>query len=337
MFRFIQNYSRLLKISMFFIFILSSAFSLQPSAYLQPSMAFAEENKFFVDKVVAVVNKEVITWSELYKYMEFIARDEVNKLNPEEKMKFFKLHENELLERLIDTKLQLEEAEKYGIFVTDEEIDLAIKDIRNKYGLSDEAFAETLKKEGMSLSDYRKMLKEQILLGRIVNSQVKGKIIINDNDIKSYISSHPELACDEEGYFISQIFIKKRENTEELKAKINEIVKRLIEGESFSKVASALSEDPSAKTGGSVGLLKKKEIAPELLNLFSKMTVGQISEPMLTEQGVYIFKLDGICFLKGSQQLTDHVRNLLTEEKIKKEYKLWVRSLRQKAYIEIMD
>jgi peptidyl-prolyl cis-trans isomerase SurA len=58
---------------------------------------------------------------------------------------------------------------------------------------------------------------------------------------------------------------------------------------------------------------------------------------MLTEHGVYIFKLDGICFLKGSQQLTDHVRNLLTEEKIKKEYKLWVRSLRQKAYIEIMD
>lgn len=304
---------------------------------LPSSNFYAEENKFIVDKVVAVVNREVITWSELYKYMEFIAKDEIKNLNPDEKFKYFKAHEQEFLEKLIDTKLQIEEAERYGISVTDAEIDFAINDIKKKYELTDETFIEALKKEGLSLTDYRKMLKEQIIIGRTINSLVKSKIIITDSDINRYISAHPELICDEEGYYVSQIFIRKRENEEELKERMNEIFKKLVQGESFSKVASQLSEDPSAKTGGAIGVLKKGEIAPQLVSLFSKMSVGQISEPMLTEHGIFIFKLDGVCFRKDSEQLTNYVRNIIEDERFKKDYKLWVRGLRQKAYIEIMD
>ncbi|MCS7215838.1 MAG: SurA N-terminal domain-containing protein [Thermodesulfovibrio sp.] len=303
------------------------------------SLAFSSyaENKFFVDKVIAVVNKDVITWSELYKYMEFTAKDEIKALNPDEKFNYFKAHKEEFLERLIDTKLQIEEAEKYGISVTDAEIEGAINEIKKKYALTDQAFQETLKKEGMSINDYKKMLKEQIIIGRALNSLVKSKIIITDAEINNYISTHPELSCDDDGYYVSQIFLKIRENQEELKTKINEVLKRLIQGESFSKVASQMSEDTTAKTGGAIGLLKKKEIASELSNLFSKMSIGQVSEPMMTEHGIFIFRLDGVCFKKGSDQLINYVRNLLEDEKFKKDYKLWIRGLRQRAYIEIMD
>ncbi|PMP72454.1 SurA N-terminal domain-containing protein [Thermodesulfovibrio sp. 3462-1] len=319
-----------LKLLKFFVFFILSLIFLIESGW-------AEENKFFVDKIVAVVNKEVITWSELYKFMEFNAKDDFKALNPDEKFKYFKAHEEEFLEKLIDTKLQIEEAERYGIFVSDSEIEGAINDIKKKYNLTDEGFIETLKKEGMTLNDYKKMLKEQIIIGRALNSLVRSKIVVTDAEINGYIKAHPELSCVDDGYYVSQIVIKKRENTEELKAKINEIFKRLIQGESFSKVASQLSEDVSAKLGGAIGLLKKNEIAPELSNLFSKMSVGQISEPMMTEHGVFIFKLDGVCFSKGSQELVNYVRNLLEDEKFKKEYKLWIRGLRQRAYIEIMD
>uniref|UniRef100_A0A7C4EL50 PpiC domain-containing protein n=1 Tax=Thermodesulfovibrio aggregans TaxID=86166 RepID=A0A7C4EL50_9BACT len=305
--------------------------------FLSSLSVYAEESKFFVDRVVAIVNREVITWSELYKYMEFIAKEEIKNLNPDEKFKYFKAHEEEFLEKLIDTRLQIEEAERYGIFVTDAEIESAINDIKKKYGLTDEAFIETLKKEGMSFSDYKKMLKEQIIIGRTVNSLVRSKIVITDADINSYISAHPELVCDDEGYYVSQIFLKKRESEEELKEKLNEIFKRLIQGEPFSRVASQLSEDSSAKTGGAIGILKKREIASQLSSLFSKMSVGQISEPLMTEQGVFIFKLDGVCFKKGSVELTNYVRSIIEDERFKKDYKLWLRGLRQRAYIEIMD
>jgi peptidyl-prolyl cis-trans isomerase SurA len=300
-------------------------------------LTFAKENKFFVDRVIAVVNKEVITWSELYKYMEFILRDEVKNMTPDEKFNYFKKKEEEFLEKLIDSKLQIEEAERFGINVTDREIDMVINDIKKKYNLTDKEFEEQLKREDLTLSDYRKMMKDQIILGRAVNSLVRSKIIITDSEIDSYISSHPELSCDEESFYISQIYIKMREKEDEMKDKINEIFKKLREGESFSKVASFYNEDASAKTGGAIGLLKKNEISPELLNLFSKMAIGQISEPLFTLDGMYIFKLDGICFKKGSEALKNYVRILIEENKFKREYKLWTRSLWQRAYVEIMD
>lgn len=317
-------------IQLIFIFLLCTIFHLASNVY-------AEENRFLIDRVVAVVNKDVITWSELYKYMEFIAKDEIKALNPDEKFKYFKAHEEEFLERLIETKLQIDEAEKYGIFVTDSEIEEAINEIKKKYNLTDQAFHETLRKEGMSINDYKKMLREQILIGRAVNLFVRSKIIITDSEIDNYTATHPELLCDDDGYYVSQIFLKKRENQEELKAKINEVLKRLFQGESFSKVASQMSEDVTAKTGGSIGLIKKKDITPELLDLFSKMNIGQISEPMMTEEGIFIFRLEGVCFKKGSAQLVNYVKTLLEEEKFKKNYRLWIRGLRQKAYIEIMD
>ncbi|WP_297211159.1 MULTISPECIES: peptidylprolyl isomerase [Thermodesulfovibrio] len=319
----------------FFIFLLLLflLFSVQALTF---SISFAQE-KFFVDRVLAVVNREVVTWSELYKYMEFISRDEIKNLNPDEKFKYFKQREEEFLERLIDTKLQIEEAERYGIFVSDSEIEAAINDIKRKYGLNDKEFEESLKKEGMTLNDYKKMMKEQIIIGRAVNSLVRSKIIITDSEINSYISSHPELSCEEEGYYVSQIFIKMRDNQEQVKDKINEAIKRLIQGESFSKVASQLSEDASARTGGSIGLLKRSEISPELSNVFSKMNVGGISEPLVTANGVYIFKLDGLCFKKNSETLKNYVRTIIEDEKFKKEYRLWIRGLRQRAYIEVMD
>lgn len=301
------------------------------------SSASAEENKFFLDKVVAVVNKEVITWSELYKYMEFVANDEIKSLNPDERFKYFKKHQEELLEKLIDTKLQIEEAEKFGIFVSDSEIDAAINDIKKKYKMSDKAFNETLQKEGMTFEDYKKLLKEQVIIGRASNMFVKSKIIVTDEEINNYIAANPELSCDDDGYYVSQIFLKKRENEEELKIKINEILKRLIQGESFNRIASQFSEDVSARSGGSIGVLKKNEIAPQLAILLSQMNIGQVSEPIMTEHGIFIFRLDGICFKKGSERLINYVRNLLENEKFWNEYKLWIRSLRQKAYVEIMD
>lgn len=320
------------------IFSALLTFIFQTHAFTLLTLVYAEENTlYFVDKVIAVVNKEVITWSELYKYMEFVSKDEIKHLNPDEKFKYFKSHQEEFLEKLIDTKLQIAEAERYGIFIKDEEINFAINDIKKKYGLTDEGFIEALKKEGMTLNDYKKMLKEQVIIGRAVNSLVRSKIVVTDADINSYLSTHPELVCDDEGYYISQIFIRKKENEAEMTKKINEVLKRLVQGDSFSKVASQLSEDASAKTGGVIGLLKKSEIAPILSNLFSKMNVEQISEPMMTEHGVFIFKLDGVCFKKNSERLVNYVRTIIEDEKFKKEYKLWVRSLRQRSYIEIMD
>lgn len=319
-------------VKILFFILITSILSLIPSIN-----CLSSEDRFFLDRVLAVVNRDVITWSELYKFMEFTSKEKVQNMNVEEKFKYFKGKEEEYLERLIDTKLQIEEAEKHGITISEGEIDSAINEIKKKYGLSDREFEDNLKKEGLTLSEYRKLLREQIIIGRVLNTIIRPRVIVSEAEINSFISSNPQLVCDEEGFYISQIFVRMRENQEEVKNRVNQILSRLTQGEQFSKVASELSEDLSAKSGGSIGLLKKREISHELVSLFSNMSVGQRSEPMVTSAGVYIFRLDGICFKRNSEELKNYVRTQLEEQKLKREHRLWIRSLRQRSYVEIMD
>src|SRR5512140_2837412 len=95
-----------------------------------------------LDKVMAIVNKEVITWSDLYKGMEFDATDEVKSMKSDERRKLFKESEMTFLENMIDTRLQLQEAWRLGISAGDEDVNRAIAGIKSKYALSDETFKE---------------------------------------------------------------------------------------------------------------------------------------------------------------------------------------------------
>ena len=100
--------------------------------FSQPSTAAV-----LLDRVVAVVNSEVINWSELYKMMEFESTDQMKALKEEDRMKVFKNNEPVFLEKLIDMRLQIQEAKRIGLDVSPDEIKEAIDNIKQKYSLSD--------------------------------------------------------------------------------------------------------------------------------------------------------------------------------------------------------
>ncbi len=103
-----------------------------------------------LDRVVAVVNQDVITWSELYKAMEADASPKIKELQKDEQRKVFKENEAVFLETLINVRLQLQEAKNAGVRVSDEELQGAIDGIKKKYSMSDDAFSESLKNEGFT-------------------------------------------------------------------------------------------------------------------------------------------------------------------------------------------
>src|SRR4030043_976260 len=94
------------------------------------------EAAVLLDRVVALVNKEVITWSDLYKLMEYETTDQVKTLNEEERMKIFKESEPAFLEKLIDMRLQIQEARRLGLEVTPEEVRETIESVKKKYSLT---------------------------------------------------------------------------------------------------------------------------------------------------------------------------------------------------------
>jgi peptidyl-prolyl cis-trans isomerase SurA len=291
-----------------------------------------------LDRVVAVVNKEVITWSELYKAMEFEATTQIKNLSEAERTKIFKESEASFLETLIDMRLQLQEAKSTGLEVTQEEVKETIENIQKKYSMTQTDFIDSLKKEGLNFEDYQKRLSEQILINKVVNYQIRNKIVVSDAEVKRYMEANREAFSGSETYKIRQIFFQKPEGTMDKKPieeKAMEIIKRLKAGEDFSALARVYSEDPSGRLGGDLGFVNKDIMAKEFVEVLSGMNVGDFSMPFWTVKGLHIIKLDEKVSAQNIDKVKEDVRRQLTEEQFSDKYKSWIKSLREKAYIEV--
>lgn len=288
-----------------------------------------------LDKVVAIVNKEVITWSDLYRGMEFDAVEEIKAMKPEDKRKFFKENEMVYLENLIDTRLQLQEASKLNIGVGKDDVEKAIKSIKEKYALNEETFAETVRKEGFSIEEYKKKLGEQITVSRVVEQEVRGKVLVTEKEINAYLAEHQDEARNNEGFVVSYLFLKKSADGKQPEEKARDIYAKIKAGGSFAELARQYSDDRSARSGGDLGFIRKSDMSKDLLNVLTGMKEGDVSEPFRNETGVHILKLNEIKSFKTPQELREMVRQKLLNEKFSREFRNWVKGLRERAYVEI--
>ena len=291
-----------------------------------------------LDRVVALVNKEVITWSDLYKLMEYEATDQMKTLNEEERMKIFKESEPAFLEKLIDIRLQIQEARRLGLEVTPEEVRETIESVKKKYSLTDNALGESLKKEGLTFEEYEKRLSEQIIISKLVNQQIRKKVIVSEEEVKKYMDANREKLSDGEAFKLRQIFFKRPKNDadkEVIKEKASLIIQKLKAGEDFSALAEEYSEDPSNGLGGNLGFIKKSYLTEEFVNKLNAMNVGDVSAPFWTEKGLHIIKLDEKISAQNIDEVRENVRKQLTEAKVLETYKSWIKDLRTKAQIVI--
>jgi len=299
------------------------------------SIALASE-PVLLDKIVAIVNKEAITWSDIYKAMEFEFSESHRNLSGDEKKQLFKKNELIFLESFIDMRLQLQEAQRIGIFISPDEIESAIKSLKEKYSMTDDMFIITLKKEGFTLDEYKKKLQEKITVGRLIDQEIRSRIVIDDESISRYISQNKELISQYDGYNLSYIFIKKSNNRSSDEEKARNIFNKLKAGEDFAQTAMKYSEDATARSGGAIGLINKADLSEEFSLVLSKMKAGDISEPFWSANGIHILRLNAIVTTDKSRQINEQIRQKLAEEKFMKVYKNWLKALRERAYIQIL-
>ncbi len=287
-----------------------------------------------IDRVVAIVGRDVITWSELYKSLEFEFSDQLRNVPPEERRKILQRYEKQYLERLIDLKVQINEARKMNIVVSEKEVDMAIDTIRNKYGLTEEEFKEAIEKQGLSYQEYKEKIYEQILVSKVENFAVRSKIIVTDEEIDSYLKNNRDLTSSE-GYRLRQIFIPvfTEEDKTRAERKASEIMELLKKGEPFDAVAIRFSEGPNASRGGDLGFIKKSELAPEFLKVIENLQQGQFSPPFWSKRGLHILYLQER--IKPDRAIRDRVREIVYEEKFNRAVREWIRSLRSKYFIEV--
>jgi peptidyl-prolyl cis-trans isomerase SurA len=288
-----------------------------------------------IDEVVAVINNEPITWSELYREMEFIAPENIRNLPPKEKRKFFEENKDALLEDYINSRVILREAQSLGIDVSKDEIDETIKRIKQKYSMDDATFLETLKKEGYTLSTYRKALSEQILINKAVSQEVRSRVVVKESEIEEYLKAHPEYTGPEM-FRLRQLFLKRPKDAdiETFQKKLNTIIERLRAGEPFERIVALYSED-TRLIGGDLGYIKRSELSSQFLEAITGLKVGDISRPFWTEKGLIILKVEDHIGGMTVEEAKKVIRQQLEVKRFEELYRTWLKGLREKYHIEI--
>jgi peptidyl-prolyl cis-trans isomerase SurA len=292
-----------------------------------------------LDRIVAVVNNEVITWSELRNIIAHEGKNFLEKAPENQKEDIMKELEKSFLNSLIDLKIQLQEARRKGLDVSAAEINGAIADIKNKYNITDEKLMNSLEAEGMSMAAYRTMLGEQILLSKVINFEVKANIVINDREIGDYYEANKDKLGSSRGKIkIRQIFFtlpKDSSQKPSVEAKAHEVIQRLERGEDFSKLAGELSEDANKQFGGDLGYISRGSALKEVEDVAFALKPGEVSKPFWSPAGLHIIKLEDKIAAEGLDKVKDKIKEILFENAFESKYHEWKTGLKERAYIEM--
>ncbi|TKB06621.1 SurA N-terminal domain-containing protein [Desulforhopalus sp. IMCC35007] len=310
---------------------------------LQTTFVAAE----MVDKVVAVVNDDIITLSELEAETSSIYKV-LSKSNSAENLSGTLEEARQLaLDKMIDRTLMEQKAKQYNLTVSKEEIDAAYDHMRSNMSLSDSEFRQKLETSGMTAEEYRSKLHDNILQSKILSVDVRSKIVVTDEMILEYYDQHYTSRVSEGDYYLLQIgFSWNNTNSEDLEAsksramKLAQRVHKLAEeGQDFKALAKKFSDLPSATDGGDIGIFTLDEMAEAMRSAVKDLKPGELSPIVEIQSGYQFFKLlsgdsDAIVVTSSYEKNKEEIREKLYETKMQEAYQDWVKKLKESAYIQ---
>jgi peptidyl-prolyl cis-trans isomerase SurA len=297
------------------------------------------EASVLLDRVVAIVDRDVITWSELYKAMAFEYEANLTSYSKEEKRLFLESRQELFLEKLIDMRLQIADARKKGISVSDAEVKYAIDDTRKKMGLNFMQFKAALKREGFDYDDYYNRMREQILIQKFIQFEIRAKVVISDKEVDDYFDAHKNEFPLELSYRLMQLKLKNpgSESEEiEIDKILSDIQESVIRGVDFDQIVNELSDNPNVLFAGDTDFIKSEDIRKDLLDILDGIKEGEITPPLKAKDGIYIIKLTKKQLPVTHEVIRGNIRNLLISKKSRETYENWAKGLRRRALIEIL-
>jgi peptidyl-prolyl cis-trans isomerase SurA len=258
---------------------------------LWPALAVAQGPQL-VDRIVAVVNKEVITFSELNAAVAAAERQLRRQGTPAPPRAVL---ERQMLERLVLDKAQLQRARDTGIRIDELQLDRAVQRIAENNKMTLAQFRRALERDKVDFDAWRQDLREQIMLSRLREREVEDKIQVHDSEIDLFLEelkTRPERS----EYNASHILVRvpeqaSPERIEEARARARKALAEARAGGDFARIAAAYSDAPDALDGGGLGW-RTHERLPELYsNALAAMKPGEVSEPLRSAAGFHVLKL----------------------------------------------
>lgn len=295
-----------------------------------------------VDKIVAVVNDEIITLYELNSAFEPYLKNIESTYKGQDKDALIAQTKETFLQRLVDNLLIEQEAKRTGVIVKEEDVMGVIQDTLTRQNLSMQDFLKNLAVEGSSIEAVKKDIRSQIVRMRLLRREVKDKIIVSDSEIGAYYNEHRQEYEGKESVRMKQLLLPRPSGADKdverkLRSEALSLRERIIKGESFDLLVTKYSKGPAASHGGDVGFIEKGTIIPEVEAVAFSLPVDQVSEVIESNVGFHIIKVVDKkgAGLKSIAVVREEIKAKIEEEKLNKKFEEWISSVRTRSHIEI--
>jgi len=309
-----------------------------------------------IERVLVKVNGDILTQTELEERQTAAIRARMGTdFKPEmlnnnaELKKAVDEVTPQLLVDAIDELLLLQMGKEKGYHLSDEQFQAWLDNLRKEQNLGDEQkFQAALKQEGMTIDDLRKNVERQFLVGQVQRDEVGSKLTITEEEARQYYLTHKQQFAEAATVTLREILIEVPTSTQggqagvnvakqdEAEAQAAALRTRLLAGEDFAKLAAEVSASPSKANGGLIGPINLAEVSASLQQVISKMKPGDITEPLRTNKGVQILKLETLkpASIPPFESVRDLVADRVHDARQQTEVRKFMARVRGQALIE---
>lgn len=299
---------------------------------------------YVVDRVVAVVNDEIILDSELTVQLTPYEADLEGIDDPKERARRKDKLRAQVLDEMIAEQLIIEAAAAARLEeITSKEVDQIIADTKSDNKLDDATFQQALAAQGVTLAQYRQNVKRQLTRVRAMKMLVAPKVNVSDEEVRAQYDQMVRRsdAVSQVRLAHIQLTLPERPTDAEVaaaRAKAADIVTRVRAGEEFGKLAAEFSDDANTKTsGGELGWIERGTLDPAWEQVVFAMEPKEVRGPVAGPRGLEVFYVTESkrTEMKPFEKMKDQIKGELQQRNMQKQTTTWIEELRKKAYIEV--
>jgi parvulin-like peptidyl-prolyl isomerase len=289
-------------------------------------MPYAICHIYAQNKIVAIVNNDIITQKDLNDFMNFMRiqlSDEYADEELEEKIQIMKV---DLLNKLIEDRLILQEAKKNNIKINENRVKAKINEIKSRYPYETE-FQNALTRQGLVQADIEVRIREQLLMYHVVEQKVRQKIVVRPEEVTAFYNTNKkELVLPE----ARELEVTTLENENLAKTFADNFKK----GEKLEDLATKYPI-----TLNQLRVLQGEELRKDIEEIVFNLKIGEVSDPVKVDDKYYIFKLNNIIPPKqlNLSEVQDKINAFLFDRKFQEELKNWLDELKEESYIKILQ
>jgi len=266
----------------------------QPQPQAQPQSPSKPRPIVTIDRIIAVVNDEVITRNDLNRRLK-AAEEQLRRQNTPPPAR--PVFERQLLERMIADRALLHFAKENGLRVDDVELDRAMSRIAEDNKLSLAQLRMAVENDGVSFTEFREEIRKQIIVSRLREREVDDKIVITESEIDNMLANPQQQAAGADEFNVSHILVRLPENArpdqiQERLERAEQALTQLKSGADFRQVAATFSESPDALQGGSMGWRDGDRLPTMFFDTLRNMKSGELSGILRSPNGFHILKLN---------------------------------------------